>query len=49
MKNDPVPNLTGFYLSTGMDLGQSEDIILTTILADVYEPSFMTIAHKLVG
>jgi hypothetical protein len=31
MINDPVPNLTGPYLSTGTELDQSEDIILTTI------------------
>jgi hypothetical protein len=31
MKNDHGPNLTGSYLSTGMETGQSEDIILTTI------------------
>jgi hypothetical protein len=30
MKNDPVPNLTDPYLSTGMEIDQSEDIILTT-------------------
>jgi hypothetical protein len=31
MKNDHGPKLTGPYLSTGMEIGQSEDIILTTI------------------
>jgi hypothetical protein len=48
MKNDPVPNLTGPYLSTGMELDLSEDIILTTISADVCEPRFVVIAPKLV-
>jgi tetrahydromethanopterin S-methyltransferase subunit H len=31
MKNDPVPNLTGSYLSTGMEIDESEDIIFNTI------------------
>jgi hypothetical protein len=48
MKNDPVSNLTGLYLSTGMELDQSEDIILTTITADVHELSLAYIAHRFV-
>jgi hypothetical protein len=44
-KNDPVPNLTGPYLSTGMKIDQSEDIIFTTIWADVHERSLEAIAH----
>jgi hypothetical protein len=48
MKNDPAPNLTGPYLSTGMKVDQSEDIIPTTISADVHDPSLMTIADKFV-
>jgi hypothetical protein len=31
MKNDRRPNLTGPYLSTGIELDQSENIVLTTI------------------
>jgi hypothetical protein len=45
MKNDHVPNFTGPYLSTGMEVDQSEDIILTTISADIHEPSLAAIAH----
>jgi hypothetical protein len=48
MKNNPVPNLTGPYLSTGMELDQSEDIILPTISADIHELSLVAIAHKFV-
>jgi hypothetical protein len=48
MKNDHVPNLTGPYLSTGMEIGQSEDIILTIISADVHEIRLVAIVHKFV-
>jgi hypothetical protein len=48
MKNDHVPNLTGPYLSTGTDLDQSENIILTTVEADVHERMLAAISHKLV-
>jgi hypothetical protein len=48
MKNDHVPNLTGLYLSTGMELDQSEDIIHTTISADVHERSLVIISHTFV-
>jgi hypothetical protein len=48
MKNDHVPKLTGPYLSTGIEIGKSEDIILTTILADVHEHRLVAISHKFV-
>jgi hypothetical protein len=48
MKNDPVPNLTGPYLSTGMEIDESEDINLTITQADVYERSLVAIAHEFV-
>jgi hypothetical protein len=47
-ENDRVHNLTGPYLSTGIELESSEDIILTTIEADVHEPRLASIAHKFV-
>jgi hypothetical protein len=34
-RRDPVLILTGPYLSTGMEIDQSESIILTTMSADV--------------
>jgi hypothetical protein len=46
MKSDHVPILTGSYLSTGIEIDQSEDIILTTISAEIYERSLVAIAHK---
>jgi hypothetical protein len=48
MKNDHVPNLTDPYLPTETELDESEDIILTTILAGVLERSLATISHKFV-
>jgi hypothetical protein len=47
-ENDHVPTLTGPYLATGMELERSEDIILTKVSADVYEPSLVDIAQKVV-
>jgi hypothetical protein len=48
LKNDQVAKLTGPYLSTGMELDQSEDIILTTISTLINEISLVAIAHKFV-
>jgi hypothetical protein len=48
MKNDPVHNLSGRYLSTGLEVDQSEDIILTTIAADVHGRWLVAIAPKFV-
>jgi hypothetical protein len=48
MKNDPVPNLTCPYLSNGMEFDEADDIIFTTIKADVDERRLVDIAHKFV-
>jgi hypothetical protein len=41
-------NLTGGYLSTGMELVESEDIILTTISAYVHERSLVVFPRKFI-
>jgi hypothetical protein len=40
--------LTSPYLSTGMELDQLENIILTNVLADVHERGLVAISHKVV-